>query len=181
MMVIASVMPKWRFEAANVDVPQGWNVLFVNPMNDEELISACKGVEYLLVPAGFQNVTANVLRHCRQLKLVQTAGAGFDGVDYKAAKELGIPVANVPGQNADSVAEYTIGLIIALQRQLFVADRQVKIGQYSDIRQKFLQQGLNEIGGSSVRLIGLGMIARRAAAILNYFGLQLVIIAITVI
>ena len=42
MMVIASVMPKWRFEAANVDVPQGWNVLFVNPMNDEELISACK-------------------------------------------------------------------------------------------------------------------------------------------
>jgi phosphoglycerate dehydrogenase-like enzyme len=170
MMVIASVMPKWRFEAANVDVPQGWNVLFVNPMNDEELISACKGVEYLLVPAGFQNVTANVLRHCRQLKLVQTAGAGFDGVDYKAAKELGIPVANVPGQNADSVAEYTIGLIIALQRQLFVADWQVKIGQYSAIRQKLFQQGLTEIGGSSIGLIGLGTIARKTAAILNCLG-----------
>jgi phosphoglycerate dehydrogenase-like enzyme len=150
-------------------------------MSDEKLIYAYKDAEYLLVPSGFQNVTANVLRHCRQLKLVQTTETGFDGVDYKTAEKIGIPVANVPGQNADSVAEYTIGLIIALQRQLFVTDMQVKIGQYSDIRQKFLQQGLNEIGESSVRLIGLGMIARRAAAILNYFGLQLVIIAITVI
>lgn len=56
-------------------------------MSDEKLIYTYKDAEYLLVPSGFQNVTANVLRHCRQLKLVQTTETGFDGVDYKTAEK----------------------------------------------------------------------------------------------
>ncbi|MEN6411555.1 MAG: 2-hydroxyacid dehydrogenase [Veillonellales bacterium] len=170
MKIIASVMPKWRFEAANVAAPNGWDIRFISPKKDEELIEACKEAECLLVPAGFQNVTANVLQHCQHLKLVQTAGAGFDGVDYKAAKAVGIPVANVPGQNAHSVAEYTVGLMIALQRQLFIADRETKAGRYVKIRQELFQRGLTEIAGSSVGLIGLGAIGQKVAVILSCLG-----------
>lgn len=73
---------------------------------------------------------------------MQSAGAGFDGVDIKAAERLGIPVANVPGQNAHSVAEYTIGLMIALQRCIVAADRETKDGHYTAIRQKLFQHEL---------------------------------------
>lgn len=170
MTIIASVMPKWRFEAAHVAIPKGWDIHFVNPSNDDELIEACQKAECLLIPAAFQHVTARVLENSAHLKLVQSAGAGFDGVDIKAAERLGIPVANVPGQNAHSVAEYTIGLMIALQRCIVAADRETKDGHYTAIRQKLFQQGLTEIAGSSVGLIGLGAIGRKVAKILGCLG-----------
>lgn len=170
MTIITSVMPKWRFEAARVAVPEDWVVRFVDPSDEDELIAACQKAECLLVPAAFQHVTARVLENCAHLKLVQSTGAGFDGVDIQAAKRLGIPVANVPGQNAHSVAEYTIGLIIALQRSMVVADRETKAGRFGRIRQTLFQQGLTEIAGSSIGLIGFGAIGREVARILGYLG-----------
>ena len=174
MVNITSVMPKWRFTAANVDIPSTWNVRFIDPSCDEELIDACEDALCLLVPAGFQNVTANVLEHSRHLKLVQTAGAGFDGVDIKTADKFKIPVANIPSQNAQSVAEYTIGLIIALQRKIYVADSNVKSGNYVKIRKTLFQQGLTEINGSVVGLIGFGSIAKKVAVILKCLGASVI-------
>ncbi len=174
MVNITSVMPKWRFTAANVGIPENWNIRFVDPSCDEELIDACRDALCLLVPAGFQNVTANVLEHSRHLKLVQTAGAGFDGVAIKTAGRLKIPVANIPSQNAQSVAEYTIGLIIALQRKIYVADSNIKSGNYVKVRKMLFQQGLTEINGSIVGLIGLGSIAKKTAVILKCLGASVI-------
>lgn len=170
MTRIASVMPKWRFDAAEVAIPPNWDVEFVNPKADEELIRACQGAECLLVPAGFQNVSARVLESITHIKLVQSAGAGFDGIDSTAARKLQIPVANVPGQNARSVAEYTIGLIIALQRRIYIADQEVKAGNYTKVRQRLFKEGLTDIYGSSIGLVGLGSIGGEVAKILSYMG-----------
>lgn len=170
MSFIASVMPKWRFEAAKTEIPSDWNVKFIDFTDNEEFIAACRGAECLLVPAAIQNVNATVLENISNIKLIQSAGAGYDGIDVKAANRLGIQVANVPGQNAHTVAEYTIGLIIALQRSLIIADRGTKGGYYTKVRQQLFQKGLTEIAGSSVGLIGMGSISVEAAKILVCLG-----------
>lgn len=170
MPIIASIMPKWRFEAAKIDIPKDWHVNFITSTNVEDLIAACQEAECLLVPAAVQNINATVLQKITNIKLIQSAGAGYDGIDIKTAKQLGIQVANVPGKNAHTVAEYTIGLVISLQRSLFIADRETKKGHYTSIRQQLFQKGMTEIAGSSIGLIGLGLIGIEVAKMLSFLG-----------
>ena len=170
MPIIISAMPKWRFDASQVALPENWDIRFINPSTEEELILACKEAEYLLVPASTPEINANVLRNSTHIKLIQSVGAGFDRIDTQTAAALKIPVANVPGQNAKSVAEFTIGLMIALQRQILVADQEIKAGRYGEIRKVLFKQGLNEIEGSKIGLVGLGTIGQHVARILHSLG-----------
>ncbi|QDR78968.1 2-hydroxyacid dehydrogenase [Sporomusa termitida] len=170
MAVIVSVMPKWRFDTSRVELPPHWDFQFINPATDAELINACRQADCLLVPASFPVINAAMLRQLSHLQLIQTVGAGYDLIDSMAAAELGIPVANVPGANAKSVAEFTVGLIIALQRQLCTADRETKAGHYAAIRQALLKTGLNEISGSVIGLVGLGAIGCQVARIMTFLG-----------
>jgi phosphoglycerate dehydrogenase-like enzyme len=163
-------MPKWRFDASQVIVPEDWDIRFINPSTEKELILACKEADYLLVPASTPEINANVLRNITHIKLIQSVGAGFDRIDTQTAATLKIPVANVPGQNAKSVAEFTIGLMIALQRQILVADWEIKAGRYGEIRKILFKQGLNEIEDSKIGLVGLGSIGQHVARILHSLG-----------
>ncbi|HEY3426506.1 MAG TPA: 2-hydroxyacid dehydrogenase [Negativicutes bacterium] len=170
MPIIISVLPKWRFDASNVELPPKWNFQFVTPATDAELITACQGADCLLVPATFPAINAFILSKIGHIKLIQTVGAGFDLIDIQAAASAGIPVANVPGANANAVAEYTVGLMIALQRQLLVADRETKAGRYVAVRQSLFATGLTDISGSMIGLVGLGAIGQRVAQILRFLG-----------
>ncbi|WP_371375416.1 2-hydroxyacid dehydrogenase [Sporomusa aerivorans] len=170
MTVVISAMPRWRFAASQVAVPEDWDVRFINPSTDEELILACQEAEFLLVPASVPEINAHVLRNITHIKLIQSVGAGFDRIDTQAAAALHIPVANVPGTNAKAVAEFTIGLIIALKRRLLLADREVKAGRYQEIREVLFTRGLSEIEGSKAGVIGLGSIGRQVAKILTILG-----------
>ncbi|TWH46465.1 2-hydroxyacid dehydrogenase [Sporomusa sp. KB1] len=170
MSIVISAMPKWRFDASQVIVPEDWDIRFINPSTEKELILACKEADYLLVPASTPEINANVLRNITHIKLIQSVGAGFDRIDTQTAATLKIPVANVPGQNAKSVAEFTIGLMIALQRQILVADWEIKAGRYGEIRKILFKQGLNEIEDSKIGLVGLGSIGQHVARILHSLG-----------
>lgn len=174
MPKIVSVVPKWRFDAVGVPVPETWEMVFVGAEDDAALQKACEGADVLLAPSGFQKVNADLLRRNLQLKLVQASGAGFDGVDLAAARELGIPVANVPGANAHDVAEYTIGLMIAMQRDMIVADRETKNGHFSKVRKQMFLRGLGDMPGSTIGLVGLGAIGRRVAEIARFLGAKVV-------
>lgn len=104
-----------------------------------------------------------------RLRLIQQCGAGLEGVDHQAARDLNIRVANVPTDmsgNADSVAELGIYLMIGLSRDfrkmsLSLADR--KTGT---------PQG-RALSGKTVGLIGLGGIGRALARKLMSFDVRL--------
>jgi phosphoglycerate dehydrogenase-like enzyme len=170
MSIIISVIPKWRFDASRVELPKEWIFRFLEPATGDELVAACQDADCLLAPASFDGINKQILQQIAHLKLIQIVGAGFDRVDITAATRFGIPVANVPGANANAVAEFTVGLMIALQRQITVADQEVKSGRYSIIRQKLFKSGLNEISGNVVGLVGLGAIGLQVARILNFLG-----------
>ncbi len=104
-----------------------------------------------------------------RFRLVQQWGAGLEGVDLAAANKRGIWVANVPasGNNADSVAEHIILLMLALMRNFPVAERNVRSGLLGNPQGRML-------ASRTVCLYGLGSIARALILRLRPFGLRII-------
>ena len=116
------------------------------------------------------NVSANVLQQLHQygIKYITVRSAVCDNVDIIAAEKLGIRIANVPPYSPYAIAEHTVALILALNRKLIKADRQVREYNFSidnligfDLHQK------------TVGIIGMGRIGRTVARILDGFGCRL--------
>lgn len=59
-----------------------------------------------------------IIRRGRKLRIIAGYGAGYDGVDVRAAAECGIPVTNLPDTVTDSTAELAIGLMLAVSRRI---------------------------------------------------------------
>jgi phosphoglycerate dehydrogenase-like enzyme len=101
------------------------------------------------------------------LKLIQKIGVGVNTIDLEAAKQRGIPVCNLPGTNARAVAELALGLMLSVLRRIPAFDRTLRAGAWTDTA---LQDGIGELGGRTVGLVGFGSIPRILAPILAAMG-----------
>lgn len=110
-----------------------------------------------------------VLKAGKVLKVIGKHGVGPDNVvDVATATRLGIYVVNTPTANANSVAEHTIGFIIALAKRFITMDRATREGDFD------IPARLNsvELEGKTLGLAGLGRIGT-AVAKKAYFGLDM--------
>lgn len=131
-----------------------------------DLVAALEGFQALMVRSGTQ-VTGDVLRGARGLKVVVRAGTGLDNVDAATARELGVTVLNTPAANSVSVAELTLGLLIAFERHLADAATELRAGRWE--RTRFAG---HEIAGRRLGLVGLGRIAREVATRARAFEME---------
>jgi D-3-phosphoglycerate dehydrogenase len=110
-------------------------------------------------------VPAATLKAGKGLRLVIRAGSGFDTIDVATASQLGIMVANCPGQNAVAVAELTLGLILALDRRIPENVIDARARRWN--KQLYSKQALG-LKGLTLGIVGAGKIgsevARRALA-----------------
>lgn len=108
-----------------------------------------------------------------KLRLVHKLGAGVNTIDVQTATERGIPVANMPGANAPSVAEGAVLLMLAALRRLPGLDRAVREGRGwpSD---PALGDTVRDVGGCTVGLVGYGNIAKRVGEIVTAMGATVV-------
>src|SRR5512139_2569930 len=102
---------------------------------------------------------AKVLEAGKKLKVVSRHGVGYDNIDVARATELGIWVTFTPESNANTVAEHTIGCIIALARNFTQADRAVRSGDW-DFRNRVKGSDLE---GKVLGIAGFGKIGRSVA------------------
>ncbi|MBC7258790.1 MAG: hypothetical protein H5T65_06050 [Chloroflexi bacterium] len=114
-------------------------------------------------------VSREVLSHARRLRLVARAGTGVDNIDVAEAQRRGIAVVCVPGGNAIAVAEHTLGLMLALARQIPRADASVRAGRWE--RHEF--EGI-ELYGKTLGIVGLGRIGTEVARRAMAFGMTVV-------
>jgi D-3-phosphoglycerate dehydrogenase len=115
-------------------------------------------------------VAKQLIEKGNQLKVIGRAGAGVDNIDLEAAKKQGITVLNTPEAPADSVAELTVGLMLALARNISYADHSMKEGEWI---KKELEGSL--LNGKTLGLIGLGNIGTKVAKIAKAFGMKILI------
>jgi phosphoglycerate dehydrogenase-like enzyme len=116
------------------------------------------------------SVTRQMLMESDRLKLIQQCGAGLEGVDLEAARDLGIRVANVPTDisgNADSVAELGIYLMIGLSRDVRGMARSMAARRMGEPQGRALE-------GRVVGLVGLGGIGGALVRRLRAFDVRLI-------
>jgi len=111
--------------------------------------------------------TAAMIAAAPRLKLIQKIGIGVNTIDLEAAKARGIPVCNLPGTNSRAVAELTLAMMLATLRRLPRFDASVRRGVWTD---PLLEDGLGELGGRVVGLVGYGAIPRLLAPVLTAMG-----------
>lgn len=102
-------------------------------------------------------------------KFIAIRAAGYDNVDLQKANDLRIRVANVPAYSPYAIAEHAVALILALNRKLTIADKQVH--SYDFRTTNLVGFDLN---GKTVGIIGVGTIGSIFARIMSSFGCHLV-------
>jgi phosphoglycerate dehydrogenase-like enzyme len=126
-----------------------------------------------VIITGLAPVTASDLRHAPELRLVQCASHGFDGVDLATADELGVTVATIGSSDAEkqNVAEQTFALLLALAKQLVPAHNALVNGDWALPR---LQTSITELSGKVLGIVGLGHIGREVAKRAAAFDMEVV-------
>lgn len=170
MPVIVMCISQARVAASQVKMPADWQIRFLESADETEAIAMCRDADCIVSVGSVVGISARIIAGCPHLKLIQCLGAGFNQVDLAAAEQRKIPVANTAGQNACTVAEFTIGSIVALQRRILESDTEIKAGRYAAFRSQILTEGLQEIGGSRLGLIGIGNIGLQVARVAGLFG-----------
>jgi len=133
-----------------------------------KLTEALADADALVVRSAVQ-VDDAMLEHAPKLRVIGRAGVGVDNIDADAATRRGIVVMNTPGANAIAVAELTIGLMLALARQLPQANATMHAGKW----EKKSLQGV-ELRGKTLGILGLGRIGLEVAKRAKGFGLELI-------
>ncbi len=125
----------------------------------EELLHHLKGID-VIIPA-MARITKEIIDAAPDLKLIQQAGVGLEGVDIAAATRKGVPVANVPSLgsgNAESVAELAVLHMLVLLRKYHAA--------LANFQGQVWGQPLGStLYGKTVGIIGVGRIGRSMARI----------------
>jgi D-3-phosphoglycerate dehydrogenase / 2-oxoglutarate reductase len=114
-------------------------------------------------------LTADVLKHADRLKVIGRAGVGVDNVDVEAATRLGIVVANAPESTVTSAAEHTIGLLVALARNIPQAHAALKQGRW----ERSTWGGI-ELEGKTLGVLGFGRIGQQVARRALGLGMRVV-------
>ena len=113
----------------------------------------------------------DILEGATRLRGIVRHGVGLDMIPVAAATARGIPVANLPGSNTQAVAEYVFAALFHLRRQVWRLDGGLRAEGWGAVRP--IADGLSEIGGSTLGVLGLGEIGGRVARIGQHgFGMR---------
>jgi D-3-phosphoglycerate dehydrogenase len=115
-------------------------------------------------------LTRDVIERGERLKVIGRAGVGVDNVDVEAATRRGIVVANAPESTVISAAEHTMGLLLALSRNIPQAHAALSEGRWE--RSRF---GGIELAGKTLGVLGFGRIGQQVAR--RALGLEMRVVA----
>jgi len=112
-------------------------------------------------------ITKSILDRAERLKLIIRAGTGLDNINTDYASQLGIAVMNTP-VNGDSVAELTICMMLALARNLVLANDTYK----SNLKVESIDFIGSELNHKVLGILGLGRIGIKVAEFAKAFGMK---------
>lgn len=144
--------------------PLGCTVVGAQCRTAEEVAAVTSEADFVFTQ--FAPVTALAIQAMRKARLITRYGIGVDNVDLAAARERGIPVYNVPDYCIDEVADHTLGLILALTRQVTPTSAMVKAGGWKQAAPLPRFFALRDL---TIGVVGCGRIGRQVIARLAPF------------
>lgn len=164
LLIAADVDPSFR-EAATRD---GRFDIIDRPVTTEDELAAIAGEAQVLVTRSYNVVSRRVLDAAPRLELIAQGTSGTDNIDIAAARERGIAVLNLPGANANAVAELVLGNMIALTRTVPQYTREVASGTWH----RADSATRHELAYYALGIVGLGEVGRRVARLAAAFGMK---------
>jgi D-3-phosphoglycerate dehydrogenase/(S)-sulfolactate dehydrogenase len=134
--------------------------------NPEKLKASLKDVTALVV-RNRTKVTAEIIAAAPKLKVIARAGVGLDNIDIKAADAAGVVVVAGLGANAVSVGELTLGLALALLRNVLGHDVATRDGGW-------VRTPGRELSGLTWGLLGCGATGLATAKLIQGFGCSVI-------
>lgn len=135
----------------------------------EDFLAALPGVRGVLTTMR-SSYDAGLFARFPELKVVSNFAVGYDNVDVEAATAAGVLVCNTPGVLDKAVSDLTLGLIIALSRNMLKNDRFVRSGAWMKGGAPLAQ----DISGKTLGLIGMGRIGATVAAAAIALGMRVI-------
>lgn len=115
------------------------------------------------------------LKNNPNLKFIGVLATGYDVVDIKGARELGIPVCNVPGYATEPVAQAAIGLMLELTLQLGYHNARIHQGEWTRCPDFcWWEHTPVSVYGKTMGIVGCGAIGRRVAEIAKAMGMEVI-------
>lgn len=162
-------------ERAYAYVPEfkNFNIEFFT-MSDsaEKIVSEAPDTEYIMLDA-MAKCGDDIISALPHLKLIQSEGVGYQGVDMESAKRNNVIVCNNKGINDTAVAEHTLFLIMGCLKNITPGQRAVYEGRQMEVKRASFGV-VRELSECTVGLLGFGDIARAAARLLNAFGARVI-------
>lgn len=140
--------------------------------DEDELIAALRGCEAVI--SHTFPFTEKVIAASPDLKLITICRGGPVNVNIEAATKHGVMVSYAPGRNARATAEHSVAMLLAAARQIAHRHREVVDGEWGSDYYLFDNAG-QEIGSSTVGVIGYGAIGSRVAGIMAAFGARVLV------
>lgn len=144
-------------------------IVRIDNIEPETLSEAVKDVDAIIARSAL--LTSDILKGAEKLQVVSRHGVGCDSIDVAHLTSRNIPVAIASGANARSVAEHTMGLMLAAARELPLLDNLVKTGRWSE-RNNYRACDLHS---AKIIILGFGRIGRLVAPLCKAFGMEVVV------
>lgn len=137
---------------------------------EAELQAAVPGADAVITQ--FARLSSPVIAAMTRARAIVRYGIGVDNVDLDAARQHGIPVANIPDYCIDEVADHTLSFILAMTRQVVTHTTDLRAGQW---RLAVPVGGMKVLRDQTVGLVGFGRIGREVAARLVAFKCRVLV------
>jgi D-3-phosphoglycerate dehydrogenase len=145
---------------------KGYQVTRAWDMPKAELPKIIADYDVLIVRSATK-VKGELLDNAKKLRVIGRAGEGLDNVDYEKAKTMGIALVNTPHVSYMSVAELTIGHLLALARNIVQGTTSLREGKWE--KEKLMG---NEVNGKTLGVIGCGYIGKTVERLAISLGMK---------
>jgi len=118
-------------------------------------------------------ITAASFAGARRLKLVAVAATGTDIVDLAACSAQNVVVSNIRNYAENTVPEHTFALLLALRRSIVAYAESVQAGRWQEAGSFcYFDHPINDLAGSTIGIIGDGVLGKAVAEIARAFGMK---------
>ena len=146
----------------------GFSVDTRTTINPSELISIASDYDVIVVRSRTK-ITKEVISSATKAKIIARVGVGLDNIDLEEANKKNIHILNSPESAMNAVSELVLGIMLSLSRNITVADKEMKNGNWVKKELKGI-----ELRGKYLGIVGVGNIGRNLARLAK--GLRMNII-----
>lgn len=141
------------------------------PIEEDEIVKRIGDAEIVLTNK--TPISRKTLERCSSVRYIGVLATGYNVVDVQSAKEMNIPVCNIPTYGTDAVGQYTIALLLEICHHIGHHSNEVHKGRWeNNLDWCFWDYPLIELAGKKIGIIGYGKIGQTTGKIAQALGMK---------